>query len=73
MSTRRLSDDDFSEDFPKWIGRPANAALVARGIRTLDQVALLTEAELLQIHGVGPKAVRLLKAELDARGQQLAH
>lgn len=49
------------------MGRPANAALVDLGITTLDQVAELTEKELLAIHGVGPKAVRILAEELAAR------
>lgn len=54
------------------MGRPANAALVANGITTLDQVAAMTEAELLALHGVGPKAVRILRAELTADGRDLS-
>jgi hypothetical protein len=47
-------------DLPKAIGRPATQALASAGITTLAQVAALSEAELLAMHGVGPKAVRLL-------------
>ena len=54
------------------MGRPANAALVSRGITTLDRVATMTEAELLALHGVGPKAVAVLKAQLEERGLSLA-
>ena len=53
---------------PRAIGRPATGALHNIGIDRLDQVATLSEAELLQIHGVGPKAVRILKEVLAERG-----
>lgn len=67
MSTRRLPPASFSAELPS-IGRPADAALVNLGITTLDQVARLTERELLAIHGVGPKAVRILGDALAERG-----
>ena len=51
-------------DLPKAIGGPATRALASAGITTLAQVAALSEAELLAMHGVGPKAVRLLREAL---------
>jgi predicted flap endonuclease-1-like 5' DNA nuclease len=72
VSTRKLSDDAFSPEFPRAIGRPANAALVVEGFTTLEQVARLSEKELLAIHGVGPKAVAILREELAAQDLQLA-
>ena len=72
MSTRTLPDAAFSSEFPRAIGRPENAALVSHGITTLDQLAAMTERELLALHGVGPKAVRLLKAELATTGRHLS-
>ncbi|QQQ73557.1 hypothetical protein IOD16_19910 [Saccharothrix sp. 6-C] len=51
-------------DLPKGIGRPAARALAALGVTTLAQVARLSDAELLAVHGVGPKAVRVLREEL---------
>lgn len=68
MSTRDLPPDRLSDAFPAAMGRPANAALVDRGVTTLDQVAAMTERELLAVHGVGPKAVRILRDELASRG-----
>lgn len=68
MSTRQLPPERFSDDFPASIGRPANAALVNLGITTLEQVAASSERELLAIHGVGPKAVRILGEALAERG-----
>lgn len=54
-------------DLPKSIGRPATRALANAGITTLDQVAALSEVELLALHGVGPRAVRILQEALRAR------
>lgn len=53
-------------DLPKGIGNPATRALASAGITTLAQVAELTEAELLAMHGVGPKAVRILGEAVSA-------
>lgn len=63
-----MTDDDL----PRSIGRPALAALRAAGIDQLSDVARLREEELLALHGVGPRAVRLLRAELAERGLDLA-
>lgn len=58
-------------DLPPAIGRPATRALLRAGLSTLAQVATCTEAELLALHGVGPKAVRILAEALDRRGMSL--
>lgn len=62
---------DRPGDLPPGIGRPATGALRGAGIGTLDEVARHTAGELLALHGVGPKAVRLLAAALAERGQSL--
>ena len=62
-----MTDDDL----PTSIGRPALGALRAAGIDRLSEVARYPERELLALHGVGPKAVRLLRAELAGRGLEL--
>lgn len=54
-------------DLPKAIGRPATRALAGAGITTLDQVAERSDAELLALHGVGPRALRILREALAAR------
>lgn len=53
------------------IGRPALGALAHVGITTLEEVGGLSEAELLALHGVGPKAVGLLREALAAQGLAL--
>ena len=57
------------DGLPRSIGRPATNALHHAGIDRLAQVATLTEAELLRIHGVGPKAVQILRDALAERGR----
>ncbi len=57
-------------DLPK-LSKPANAALLHEGIRTLEDVARRSEGELLAIHGVGPKAIRLLRPVLAEHGLAL--
>lgn len=58
-------------DLPRAIGSPATRALVGAGIMTLAQVAERSEAELKALHGVGPRAIRVLKEALSASGRRL--
>lgn len=50
------------------IGKPATRALAVAGITKLEQLTNVTEAEILKLHGVGPKAVRILTEELQENG-----
>lgn len=54
-------------DLPK-IGSPAQRALLAHGYTRLDQLTGVSEAEIARWHGVGSKALGLLRAALAARG-----
>lgn len=58
-------------DLPSSIGRPATRGLAGAGITTLDEVAARSRRELLALHGVGPKAVRILTETLEERQQSL--
>lgn len=49
-----------SEQLPA-IGSPATRALAAAGITRSSQLADYSEQDLLALHGVGPKAIRLLR------------
>ena len=46
------------------VGKPAINALLSANITTLKLVADLTDKELLVLHGVGPKAVRILREQI---------
>ncbi|HEY8044199.1 MAG TPA: hypothetical protein VIF35_08045 [Streptosporangiaceae bacterium] len=56
---------------PGNIGAPATRALTAAGYTELSQLAGVPAAELRKLHGVGPKALRLLQEELQRHGMSL--
>jgi len=56
-----------NSNFPK-IGSPATSALEAAGYTNLKQLIKVTEAELAQLHGMGPKALSILREALKAKG-----
>jgi effector-binding domain-containing protein len=58
-------------DFPK-IGKPALRALEYAGYHRLEQLAGVSEQELLALHGMGPKGIRLLQEALAAKGWSFA-
>lgn len=51
---------DGKDALPK-IGVPATAALAEIGITKASQLKSYSEKDLLKIHGIGPKAIRLLR------------
>ncbi len=57
----------MAEGFPN-IGNPARRALEHAGYTGLEQLPGLSEKELLELHGVGPKAVDILRVALAERG-----
>lgn len=62
--------DKNQSDFPK-IGAPALRGLVGAKIKNLKQLTKFTEKELLEFHGMGPKAIGLLKLALKKHGLKL--
>jgi predicted flap endonuclease-1-like 5' DNA nuclease len=66
------SPEYHSTDFPLAIGKVAMRELHLAGYFRLEQLATVTERDLLKIHGLGPKAVRLLRAALDEEGLAFA-
>lgn len=50
------------------IGKVARRELAAYGITSYEGLTTVTADDLLVIHGVGPKAIRILTEELDERG-----
>jgi len=60
-------EQQASSPFPK-IGSPATRALEAAGYTSLKQLTKVTEAELGQLHGMGPKALGVLREALKAEG-----
>jgi hypothetical protein len=71
---RRQYDDampDSAPDFPKGIGAPATRALTGAGYTSLDALAGAPVSELKKLHGMGPKALRILQEALEETGRTL--
>lgn len=62
-----MPTDDPTE-FPRRMGKVASRELALNGYTRYEHLTTVTSAELLKIHGVGPKAIRILEEELAARG-----
>ena len=62
---------DKQGDFPK-TSRPALRALHGAGYFRLEQLADVSKAELGKLHGVGPKALRILEHALSDKGLSFA-
>ena len=65
-------DETEPTEFPKGIGKVARRELALNGYTRYEQLTAVTAKQLLKIHGVGPKAIRILEEELHARGLSFA-
>jgi DNA-directed RNA polymerase alpha subunit len=54
-------------DLPK-LAAPARRALLAAGYTRLEQLTEVSEAEVMELHGMGPNALRALREALEERG-----
>ena len=63
-----MSEPAQPDDSLPTTSNPATRALAEIGVTRLSQLKDHTEAELLALHGFGPKALRILREELAARG-----
>ena len=70
MAPKPAATHPNADAFPSGMSGPALRALAHAGIRSLTQVAKRTERELATLHGMGPKALRILSAGLAAHGLQ---
>lgn len=59
---------EFQSDFPEKLGAPALRALLNAGIKNMKDLTKYTEAEILDLHGMGPKALEKLKSALEEQG-----
>jgi len=65
--------DQQESDLPTELSNPARRALVGAGYVRLEQLTRLSEAEVLQLHGMGPKGVDTIRCALEARGLSFAN
>ena len=59
-------------DLPIELAAPARRALVGAGYLRLEQLANRSEAEIKQLHGIGPNALKQLRSALSAKGLSFA-
>jgi Helix-hairpin-helix domain len=64
-----MSQHPNTDSFPKVVPQPAIRALTDAGFEKLEDLAGASEAELLKLHGVGPKAIRIIQQALIDEGQ----
>ena len=64
--------DVLESDLPAKLAKPAQHALAGAGYVWLEQLTKVSEAELLKLHGMGPKALDQLRRALVAKGLSFA-
>jgi DNA-directed RNA polymerase alpha subunit len=66
------SSDQPNGDLPPKLSQPAHRALAAAGIQSLEQLTRFREAEIKQLHGIGPNALAKLRQALADKGLSFA-
>lgn len=61
---KKVANSKSEGGLPGDLPKPALHALIAAGYTTLASLKNFNEAELLKLHGVGPKAIRILREHL---------
>ena len=64
-----MNQQSTSDKFPKGVSQPAIRALESAGYTRLEDLSGASEAELLKLHGFGPKAIRIIQQALIDRGK----
>jgi hypothetical protein len=62
---------DHAPEFPRAIGAPATRALVGAGYSKLSELAGVSAADLQKLHGMGPRALRIIQEALEETGKSL--
>ncbi|MCB8984131.1 MAG: DNA-binding protein [Ardenticatenaceae bacterium] len=61
-----------ASDLPAKLASPARRALTGAGYGRLEQLTTVSEADILKLHGMGPKAVAQLRQALADKGWSFA-
>jgi len=59
-------------EFPAGLSQPALRALAGAGYTHLEQLTQVKAADLLKLHGMGPKGIVTLRSVLNANGLAFA-
>lgn len=66
-----MPQDNPEHNFPK-TSQPALRALLGAGYTQLEQLSEVKESELAKLHGMGPKALGILRQALADKGLSFA-
>lgn len=73
MTDKQSNQSDQPEhELPAGIGAPATRVLLAVGYTRLDQLAKARVQDLLKLHGMGPKAIGIIREALKAKGMHFS-
>jgi hypothetical protein len=64
--------EETESDLPPGLSKPAQRALAGAGYVRLEQFTKVSQAEVLKLHGMGPKALELIRRALAAKGLAFA-
>lgn len=67
-----MSDTRQEHNLPRELAAPARRALIGAGCTRLEDVARMSEAEVKQLHGIGPNAMKQLRRALAEQGLSFA-
>ncbi|MCZ8517028.1 DNA-binding protein [Paenibacillus filicis] len=67
-----INEPKLESDLPTGISKPVQRALARAGYLRLEQFTMISEAEVLKLHGMGPKALGLIRQALAAKGLSFA-
>lgn len=62
------NEESAAGDMPPKLAAPAQRALASAGYTHLSQLTAVSQKELLQLHGMGPRALSQLRDALAAKG-----
>lgn len=65
--SKDITDKKPASDLPK-LAAPAQRALAGAGIFNLKQLSRFSEAEIKELHGMGPSALKVLRQSLADNG-----
>jgi DNA-directed RNA polymerase alpha subunit len=66
-------NDQGKSKFPVGLSQPAQRALAAAGYLYIEQLSEVSESEIKQLHGIGPRAIDLLCHSLQKLGLSFAN
>lgn len=76
MTKKHVSKEEHSgsleSNLPAGLAKPALRALTGAGYLRLEQFTKLKESEVLQLHGMGPKAMETIRRALAEKGLSFA-